>query len=517
MSTFDILSFKRHVLTAVTAMSLPSASAAQESMAASIKALTPDLETYIASGMKAYDNPGLAIGIVTGDRLVYAKGFGVKQKGGDPVDTATVFQIGSTTKAFLATTMAIATDRKKLAWDNRVVDLDPDFQLKDPWVTSEFRVCDLLAQRSGMPPYANDILGLLGATDTAMIHSLRYLKPVSSFRSTFTYTNITHLVAQRIIARQLGAPDWNRVVHAEIFEPLGMKNSSLSAEAIVSARNRALGHRWSVDGTVEVPFTKISPYGFGGAGAINSTIEDLAAWVRLHLGSGQFDGKCIVSAENLAITRIPRVGLSDKMAYAMGWWLQTTPNGQIVWHSGGTMGYGAYIGIIPDKDIGVIVLTNKINVGFPGAIGEWIFDRLMGNQVVDHVTNRLAAAKALEAARNALFAKPPNPRPAPPLAPFTGTFVSPIFGSATVTENDGALSVAFREMGSKLKFDPWDGDVFTASLVPEGPMAAVAANLGPQPVGFAQFQIDSEGNLNLLRLAIADYRIANQAYLFQRE
>jgi CubicO group peptidase (beta-lactamase class C family) len=100
---------------------------------ARISALIPDLEAYIQSGMKAYDVPGVAVGIVTGDRLVYAKGFGVRSKsGGAPVDPRTVFQIGSLTKGFLAATMAIMVDRGKLNWDDRVVDLHPGFQLKDP-------------------------------------------------------------------------------------------------------------------------------------------------------------------------------------------------------------------------------------------------------------------------------------------------------------------------------------------------------------------------------------------------
>ena len=124
---------------------------------ATVETVTPEAEAYIASGMTMFDLPGLAIGIVANDRLVYSKGFGVRSKGGGaPVDTRTIFQIGSTTKAFLAATIAIMVDRGKLKWDDRVVDLYPDFQMKDPWVTREFRVFDLLAQRSGLPAYAND-------------------------------------------------------------------------------------------------------------------------------------------------------------------------------------------------------------------------------------------------------------------------------------------------------------------------------------------------------------------------
>jgi CubicO group peptidase (beta-lactamase class C family) len=153
------------------------------------KSLIPSLEGYIATGMKAFDVPGLAIGIGAGDKLIYAKGFGGRRKGGgELVDARTVFQIGSTTKAFLAASMAITVDHGKVHWDDRVIDLDPDFRLKDAWVTREFRVFDLLAQRAGLPPYANDALGMFGLDEVTLIRSLRDVEPVSSFRSTFAYT-----------------------------------------------------------------------------------------------------------------------------------------------------------------------------------------------------------------------------------------------------------------------------------------------------------------------------------------
>ena len=134
---------------------------AAEPVEATIEAMRPEAEATIASGMRAFDLPGLAIGIVASDRLVYAKGFGTRSKdGGLPVDARTVFQIGSATKGFLSATMALMVDRGRFKWEDRVADLDADFRLKDPWVTREFRMFDLLAQRSGLPPYANDALGI---------------------------------------------------------------------------------------------------------------------------------------------------------------------------------------------------------------------------------------------------------------------------------------------------------------------------------------------------------------------
>ena len=389
-----------------TAVPVAAFAQADPSMETRINELVPKLETYITDGMKAYDSPGLAIGIVAGDKLVYAKGFGTRTKGGEPVDTRTVFQIGSTTKAFLSTTMAIAVDRGGFKWDDRLIDLDPDFQMKDAWVTREIRMFDIITQRSGMPGSINDTFGRFGFDEATLIRSLRYVDPVTSFRATFAYTNITHLEAGRIVANVLNAADWRDVLQKEIFEPLGMTESSATAAAIEAAANHAVGHRWEPTGTVEVPFTEIFPYDYKGAGGINSTVEDMAHWLRLQLGNGTFEGKRIVSPENLAVTRMARVSMSDKLAYAMGWMLYTTPNGVVVWHNGGTLAFGSHVGFQPDRDIGVIVLTNETNHGFPDAIGFWTFDRLMGNPEVDHVAAALTGAKAGAERDVQLFARP---------------------------------------------------------------------------------------------------------------
>ena len=392
-----------------------------------VQALIPDIEAYIATGMKGFDVPGLAIGIVAGDRLVYAKGFGVRSKsGGGPVDTRTIFQIGSTTKAFLAATQAIMVDRGKLRWDDRIVDLYPEFQLKDPWVTREFRVFDLLAQRSGLPPLVNDMLAVLDFDEAALIRSLRHVEPLSSFRTTFAYTNITHLLASRIVAKVASAADWNIVLRQELLDPLGMKASSYTAEAIEAAANHANGHRWTPEGTIEVPFTSIFPYHLGGAGDVNSTVEDMARWVRLQLGNGTFEGRRIISPENLAVTRTPKVAVNDQLSYALGWYIYATQNGSIVWHDGDSLSFGSFVGMAPDRNIGVIVLTNETNVESPVSFGMWVLDRILGNPIRDYLADNLERAKTSFAATAKLFAKPANPRPLPPLAPLTGNSSIPV-------------------------------------------------------------------------------------------
>lgn len=486
----------------------------EATMEGRVQELIPDIEAYVVNGMKEFDIPGVAIGIVAKDRLMYAKGFGVRSKNNRlPVDTHTIFQIGSDAKAFLTATMAIMVDRGKLRWDDRVVDLYPEFQLKDPWVTREFRVFDLPAQRSGLPPLVNDILVMLDYKEAALIRSLRYVEPVSSFRTTFAYTNITHVLASRIVATAAGAPDWNVVLQKELLDPLGMKDSTYTAEAIEAAANHANGHRWTPEGTVEVPFfTRIFPYSVAGAGDINSNVEDMARWVRMQLNNGTFDGRRIVSSENLAYTRMPKVALNDKQSYALGWYNYLTPNGNILWHDGDALSFGSFVGLVPDKNTGIIILTNETNVAAPIWLGLWILDRILGNPKHDFVAEKLKDAKADFQGRAKLFAKPANPRPFPPLAPLTGNFVNPSFGEAKVTLQGDALVMAFQATGAQFKLVPRDGDIFVASLMPTGQFGPIV-DLDYMIKGLAQFQMDKGGKLNLLRLSTSD----GQAYEFRRE
>lgn len=468
---------------------------AVDDLEARVEALVPDLEAYIARGMADFDAPGLVIGIVNGEGLVWSGAYGTARKGGAPVDTDTIFQIGSTTKAFLGTTIAIAVDRGRLAWDDRVVDRYPGFQMMDPWVTQEFRVFDLLAQRSGLPGAANDALGFLGVPPEGMIRAMRHVEPVSSFRSSFAYTNVTHMLAGDVVAGAMGAEDWGAVVRAEILEPLGMERTSLTAEAIEAAENATIGYRYEPDGSVEVPFTPLFPYDFAGAGALNSTVNDLVPWVRLQLGGGTLDGEEIVSAANLAVTKSARVAISDQNAYAMGWVLTSTPNGQITWHNGGTTGYGALIATALAHDVGVIVLTNLQNVGLPDAIGMWTLNRLLGNPEVDFAGQALAHAKAEAERTAAIFTRPANPAPPPDLATLAGTYANPALGVAEVSVEGDGLSASLADTGARLVLAPWNGGAFTASIAPEGRFAAIVENLGPLPFAFAEFSIASDGTL----------------------
>jgi CubicO group peptidase (beta-lactamase class C family) len=369
-----------------------------------------------------------------------------------------------------------------------------------------------LAQRSGLPPQANTVLSLLGFDADWLMHSLRFVRPRTSFRSTFSYINITHLFAGRIVVQALGAADWPALARREILEPLDMRDTSFTAEAITKAPNHAVGHRWSAKGSVEILFDPIFPYVFGPAGDINSTLEDCARWLRLQIDDGVFDGHRLVSEKNLAVTRTPKIAISETSSYAMGWFIDDKPSGRVVWHEGGTNGFGAVIGFLPKEKVGIIVLTNEENVGFPDAVGGWIYDKLLGNPETDYVQQRLGRAEAAAAKEEKLYQQPAAPRPPPDLAPLAGDYASEEVGSAELRPDAGMLVATLEETGARLRLEPFDGAVFTVRLVPEGRFAPVAASLGDNSLGFANFEANAAGHLTRLR-----WTPWGQAYLWRKK
>lgn len=168
------------------------------------KQILQDFEQYAEKSMKEWHIPGMAIGIVQGDKVIYARAFGVKDLSNeDPVNLDTLFQIGSVTKSFTAALTAMLVDEGKFKWDDKVTDYLPDFMLFDPWTTREFQVVDLMSQRSGLPPHAGDSLYLLGYDRAYIKHALRYIPPASSFRSQYTYVNTLYLYVADLIEKFL--------------------------------------------------------------------------------------------------------------------------------------------------------------------------------------------------------------------------------------------------------------------------------------------------------------------------
>ncbi len=203
-----------------------------------------EIDDYANTVMTTWKGPGMAIGIVKDDKLVFAKGYGVRELGKpDKVDENTVFAIASNSKAFTAASLAILVDEKKLSWDDKVSKYLPDFQMYDPWVTNELTIRDLVSHRVGLDTFSGDLLWYdTTYSSDEILHRLRYLKPVSSFRTRFGYQNLMFIAAGKVIEKVSGKP-WAEFVRERILTPLGMDRTTTSVKDLKD--NAAMPHNES--------------------------------------------------------------------------------------------------------------------------------------------------------------------------------------------------------------------------------------------------------------------------------
>ena len=181
--------------------------------------LPADLDDYAARAMKTFDVPGMALAIVKDGKVVVAKGYGVRKLGeATPVDENTLFGIGSNTKAFTAAALATLVDGGKIHWDDPVNDHLPGFVMNAPYVSKEMQIRDLLCHRSGLGLGEGDLMFWPHTTFTReeVVYRLRYLKPATSFRTTFAYNNLMFLTAGQVVAAVSGE-SWDDYVRKRFF------------------------------------------------------------------------------------------------------------------------------------------------------------------------------------------------------------------------------------------------------------------------------------------------------------
>jgi len=478
------------------------------------------LDEYIRQGMLECKLPGFSIAIVKDDSVVLAKGYGVREYGKTaPVDDHTIFAIGSTTKAITATALGILVDEGKLNWDDPVVNHLPAFQLYDPWTTRHTTIRDLLTHRADTNP---DLLPAVTTLDRdEVMHRLRYMKPDGPFRARFSYNNVMITVAGQVLAAAAGM-SWDDFVRTRVFQPLGMKESYTTLDAlwnrediapcflcdlenrkvdIEQARNGAnvaLGHMVTQDGVnVLAPrrYDNIGPAG----GELSSSARDMAQWLKLQVQSGIYNGKRIISARALEETHSPQVLLNQEteyfpradmkpVAYGMGWFLDDYRGTRIVWHSGGVLGYRALIGLIPEKHVGVVILSNAFMSPLPPALMMRIFDAYLGVPERGWSKEEMAPTREMEqkarAAESSLEGlQIRGTHPALPLERYAGNYESPVYGTVNVKLENGALVLRFP--GAQVAdLKHWHYDVFRMKL--RGPLDAGL---------FVTFSIDLKGDV----------------------
>ncbi|MEI7524483.1 MAG: serine hydrolase [Mariniphaga sp.] len=356
------------------------------------------IDSLVERTLKTFDVPGIAVAVVKDGKVIHSKGYGVRSlKTGEKVDSNTLFGIASNSKAFTSAALGILVDEKKLSWDDKVTDYIPEFKLGNPYVTEEFTVRDLLTHRSGLGLGAGDLMIFPGNNDFTMkdiIHNLRFLKPVSSFRTKFDYDNLLYIVAGEVITRVSGM-SWEDFIETRIMNPLKM-TASVSTFSRLKNPSNVIDPHAPVNGKVAVVSRDFSEV-FNAAAGIYSNLKDMSKWIIMQMNHGKYgEGENLrlfsneVHREMWSLQTIIPVQDSTMYnthfsGYGLGWFLSDVRGFKQVSHTGGLEGIVTQVTLIPEMKLGIIVLTNQQSGAAFTAITNTIKDSYFGIKGIDRV------------------------------------------------------------------------------------------------------------------------------------
>ncbi len=489
-----------------------------------------EFDAYVVRSLAHWRVPGVAVAVVRGDSVVLARGYGVKELGrAEPVTARTMFEIGSTTKAFSAALLAMLVDEGTLSWDDRVTARLPGFELHDPFVTREVTIRDLLSHRTGLVGGFNAYTSVSRAEVTRRI---RFLDPVIPFRSRYEYSNPLYAAAGEVAAAATGMP-WERLLETRITRPLGMLETTTditrffdstrfarcfycafpartpSISDAVPGTDVAMPHQLRGDSVRVIPWQSYD--NAVSAGSVISNVTEMAQWLRLLVNEGRHDGRELIRRSTFREMHRPQavliptgwIAMVDSLSpsthfwqYGLGWRMNDYRGRKIVWHTGGIAGFLAYVGLVPEERLGIVVLSNG-DLGYellPQSLALRITDLHLGAPVRDW-TSELAAAMAADRRRQAaaearlVAGRVSGTTPSRPLARFAGTYGSNLYGDAVVAVVGEGLRFRIQG-GAEGSLRHWHYDLFRLHLDASNPGGF-----------FTTFETDPRGEV--VRLTVA--------------
>jgi CubicO group peptidase (beta-lactamase class C family) len=412
------------------------------------------IDGVVKGSMEAWHVPGVALAIVVGDRVVYLKGYGVREVGAaGPVTPDTLFLLGSCSKPLTSLLLAILADQGTIHWDDPVRRHLAYFHLADPLADENVTLRDLLCHRTGVDHH--DLLWYHAPWgQEEMIRRIGKVKLSRSFRSTFQYQSILYSAAGQAGAKAAGL-SWQELMHKRVFEPLGMTRTTVTSAETARLSNRAAPYRRTTAGKlVKLPWYEF-PEG-NPAGSICSSVRDLAQFLRLQLNEGRFAGKRLVSADILLETRTPQIVIPVKgpvramnpftmqMSYGMGWVIQDYRGELMHVHGGAIDGFRCQLTLLPERHIGIAILSNLSETQMNLAITNMLIDQLLGLPYKDWnarylrlVQQSQEAAQAKEKEEQARRHK--GTKPSRQMSAYVGTYEDPAYGTCRVTLEKGQL------------------------------------------------------------------------------
>src|SRR6478609_8337838 len=377
---------------------------ARTSQGAQRPLMPPGFDAYVQRAITELHTPGIAIAVVKDGKTVFAKGYGVRKLGSpEKVDTNTVFQVASNTKATTAAILAMLVDEGKLKWNDRVIDHLPWFAMSDPYITHEMRVQDLLTHVSGFSLGMGDLLWFYSnVTRREIAERIRFLPIANSFRSNYAYDNVLYNVATMLI-EEVEGKSWDDVIRARILTPLNMTSATTTVRGWDLRGNWAWPHGM-VDGKLVI-VDQDTVDNIGGAGALNASVVDMAKWVRVQLDSGRVDAtRRLWTQDQSRLMWLGRIsqtngrgGMTDVSAgfseYALGWGTYDWMGNKVVTHTGGLSGQITRVFLLPNKKLGFVILTNSESAAM-SALTARLRDWFTGRPDVDYIA-RMSSSDAV--------------------------------------------------------------------------------------------------------------------------
>lgn len=432
------------------------------------------LEPYISRGMTKWEIPGLSIAIVKDGKVLFMKGFGVTRVGSkDPVDENTLFMIGSNTKAFTSTTIAILQEEGKLTLNDKVQKWMPEFTLKDPLASNEIIIADLMSHRIGFETFQGDFTYWTSNLSRAdVIHKMALINGLYSFRTKWGYCNAAFLTAGELIPKITGK-SWEETVKEKILTPLKMNRTLMLSKELKKASNSAFPYT-VVDGLLtELPIPDID--NLASAASISSCAKDMATWLLVQLNKGKVDSIQVIPEKAIQTIRMPYsiIGIDsrdkqDTHFYLYGLGLQINDrNGKLVYsHTGAVDGFLSSVMFVPEEKIGIIVLTNTDQNYFFQDLTDEIRDAFLGlpyqnysDKSYDVFKKRINKSKArIDSLRNVvnLFNKSSFS-----LENYIGTYSNEVYGDITIKLEKNNLNIYFSHHPDLIgKLEHLKNDVF---------------------------------------------------------
>ena len=414
------------------------------------------LDSYVNKALTDWQIPGAAVCVVKNGKVVLMKGYGVKEiNGTDKVDENTLFMIGSNSKAFTATALAMLDADKKISLDDKVTKWIPQFKLDNKAAGKQAIVRDLLCHRLGFQTFQGDFTyWTSNLTRSEVIEKMSHIKAQYPFRTKWGYTNAAFLTAGEIIPKATGM-QWEDFLTQKIFTPLGMNSTLALSKDFPYAPNKCSAHTMTDGKLIKIPFCSID--NLAAAGSIGSSANDMSHWVIAQLNKGMYNNNQIIPATAIAQTWLPHsiLGNGGKQfnsghfnLYGLGWFLEEYCGKKIVSHTGGVNGFVTSVTLLPEEKLGIIVFTNTDQNSFYEALKWEIADAYLNNpyrnysnvylgyfnqQVSEEEKNNKKMQDSVALQLKPLLA----------INNYSGTYFNDVYGNMSVVQEGGELKMKF--------------------------------------------------------------------------